>query len=177
MEKYLKSAIGLLSVCSFTGCENSGGGDNVPKAKNLSALSKIGAGNRYKAVFDFVNSHDLKTLEAGRYEIDGDRVFLTVSFNDLRKAEDAPLESHRKYTDLQLLLEGEESFGYRKTSECKNVSAPYSDEKDIEFYADSSAGAITLKPGQFVVFTPEWAHAPLIGSGKVKKCVFKIRTQ
>lgn len=32
-----------------------------------------------------------------------------------------------------------------------------------------------LGPGELIVFTPETAHAPMIGSGEQRKAVFKIK--
>ena len=146
----------------------------TPQVMNLSELVKL-EGKAFSVIEVFLNSNDINKLDYGKYEIDADNIFCILSINDLRTVENSPLESHRVYTDLQLVLEGDERIGFKKTAECKDVKIPYSQEKDIEFYHDNYSEFSTLRGGQFVIYTPVWAHAPLIGDGKSRKCVFKIK--
>jgi YhcH/YjgK/YiaL family protein len=50
----------------------------------------------------------------------------------------------------------------------------YDPGRDIEFFTDRPDVWIPVKPGQFVVFFPEDAHAPLVGAGEIHKIVVKV---
>ena len=97
------------------------------------------------------------------------------SFNKARSAGEAPLESHDKYIDIQICLQGEETMGWRDRQTCSAIKEPYNSDNDITFYSDHPTCFITLKPNQFAIFFPSDCHAPLIGEGFIKKVVFKVK--
>ena len=68
---------------------------------------------------DFLYEHRKDSFELGRYDIDGDKVFLVVQENTLNKEESNRFEHHKKYADLHFLVEGHEfsSYGSRVTGE------------------------------------------------------------
>ena len=61
--------------------------------------------NLDKAI-DWLNSHTLDALENGKTIIDGENVFVNVMDADLRDADGAAFEYHRRYADLQINLTG-----------------------------------------------------------------------
>ena len=61
--------------------------------------------NLDKAI-DWLNSHTLDALENGKTIIDGENVFVNVMDADLRDADGAAFEYHRRYADLQIDLTG-----------------------------------------------------------------------
>jgi YhcH/YjgK/YiaL family protein len=131
---------------------------------------------RFRKVFDFIDSHDMAALECGRHEIDGDDIFVVVQELELKPTEEARLELHRKYIDIQLLLRGEEElFGWSEKKDCTKSEAPFDEHKDIEFFTDVPQCFYSLKVGQFTILYPEDGHAPMLGEGNVKKCIFKIK--
>lgn len=107
--------------------------------------------------------------------IEGENLIALPSFNKARSANEAPLESHDKYIDIQICLQGEESIGWRNRESCNAIKEPYNPINDITFYDEEPAFYITLKPNQFAIFYPYDCHAPLIGNGFIKKVVFKVR--
>ena len=62
--------------------------------------------NLDKAI-DWLNSHTLDALENGKTIIDGENVFVNVMDADLRDADGAAFEYHRRYADLQIDLTGQ----------------------------------------------------------------------
>lgn len=67
--------------------------------------------NLAKAI-EYVLKADFINMPAGKYEIDGDEIFYMVNeYNTKAPAECEP-ERHRKYTDIQIMVNGEERFGY-----------------------------------------------------------------
>ncbi len=117
------------------------------------------------------------TLEEGCYRLDGDRLKATVEVSEMRSHKDAVLEAHDRYIDIQLPLSGDESYGWRYRASCRDGRG-YDKERDVEFFDDAPQDYFTVEPGQFVIFFPSDAHAPLVGrAGKIKKCVIKIRVE
>ena len=48
--------------------------------------------------------------------------------------EDAKLETHRDFIDIQIPLSGTEIMGYTAAKDCVPADAPYNAEKDITFF-------------------------------------------
>jgi len=48
-------------------------------------------------------------------------------------------------------------------------------EADFGLFKDEPTSYITLKPNEFAIIYPEDAHAPIIGNGKIRKLVVKIK--
>ena len=90
-------------------------------------------------------------------------------------AEKQRLEAHRVYADVHVLLEGEETLGWSNTDDLREEDAPYNAEDDIVFFRERPQTFVTMRPGQCLVVYPEDAHAPLIGNGRIRKLVAKVR--
>lgn len=74
----------------------------------------------FKTVFDYVKSHDLLNEPCGRIELDGDRLFINNVNPECVKAEQQVLEVHHQYIDIHILLEGEETIGWKPIEDCSN---------------------------------------------------------
>lgn len=129
----------------------------------------------FKKAFDYVKSHDLLNAPCGRIDVDGDNLFINNCNPELKSADEQVLEAHRDYIDIQILLEGEETIGWKPIEDCTNETKPYDKAADCALYAEPASTYVTLKPGQFAIFWPEDAHAPIIGKGKVRKCIAKVK--
>lgn len=126
-------------------------------------------------VYQFLKSHNLERMEEGRHDIDGDNIYAIVSKEDARQAEDAPLEAHDSYIDVQVLIEGDETMGWKDRSTCNDETATYDPDNDIVIFEDMPDVYFTLEPKHVAIFFPHDAHAPLIGNGNIKKIVVKIK--
>lgn len=141
-----------------------------------SAATYLPINERFAKAFDYLLSQDLASLSAGRYDIEGDDIYMmVVEDKDLKKPENAFLEVHDEYIDIQIPISAEEGFGWAQRSDCKIVKTAMDEQKDIMFYSDKPTTYVTLTPGQFIIFFPHDAHAPLVGEGKIKKIVLKVR--
>jgi YhcH/YjgK/YiaL family protein len=129
---------------------------------------------RFQAVADTIESRDLAALAPGRHEIDSSRLYLSVDDNEGRGRARARLESHRRYIDIQVTIEGDEEIGWRPVSECNGPTAAFDERLDIQFYEDIPETWLAVPPGYFAIFFPHDAHAPLAGVGRLKKAIFKI---
>ena len=129
---------------------------------------------RLAKAFEFILNNDLASFEDGRHDIDGDEIFAMISTPQLKRPEDAPVETHKKYLDIQLVLSGSERFGWIAAEELKDAAAPFDVAKDICFWNDTPTMYFDLHEGQMAIFLPEDGHAPMIGSGSIKKCIVKV---
>lgn len=130
---------------------------------------------RFKEVFDYIKSHDLVNAAPGRIEIDGSDLYINIDEVQGKAKSEAFMETHDDYIDVQVLLKGEEGYGWKSRRDLRQEKAPYDRVKDYTFYADEINVYFTLQPGEFVVFFPEDGHAPCIGTGTIKKVVAKIK--
>ncbi|MDR1985096.1 MAG: YhcH/YjgK/YiaL family protein [Prevotellaceae bacterium] len=129
----------------------------------------------FEKAFKFLRSNDITKLEIGRYDIDGDNVYAMVSENNLKNIEDAKLEVHDSYIDIQVPVSANETFGWKDRTLCNTGEGKYDDENDIAFFDDEPEVFCVVNPLQIVIFFPNDAHAPLIGNGKLKKIVIKVK--
>ena len=128
----------------------------------------------FAKAIDFLSRPDLQELPAAKYEIDGDRVYAMVSREPGRRKEDALLETHEKYIDIQLVLAGTDEMGWKPRSLCKQPAGAYDHTTDMQFFADEPDAWLATQSGAFVIFFPEDAHMPLISSGQLHKVVVKV---
>jgi len=87
------------------------------------------------------------------------------------------IESHRKYVDFQLLLDGVEEMGYVDIDKLK-VDSPYSEEKDLITYEmRDKVSKFVLEKADLAVFFPEDGHIGLAmheEKSLIRKVVVKV---
>lgn len=129
----------------------------------------------YAEAIEYINTHDLNALEPGKHLIDGENLFVNIVDSNMKTPQQARLEVHDRYIDIQVPLSKEETFGVAPRSSCKEPDGEMNIEKDILFYRDPVTETITAAPREVVTFAPETAHAPLIGEGTIHKAIFKVK--
>ena len=128
-----------------------------------------------KEVFDFLSSLD-KSSEERKYVIN-ENIYAMLETSRPKKKEDQKPEVHRKYVDLQFIIDGKDVIGWKSMYDCKDVYKKYNSIKDIAFFNETPDFQIKLSKGQFAIFFPQDAHAPLCGQNPVKKCIVKISSE
>ena len=97
-----------------------------------------------------------------------------VRFGDSR--EESQLEGHKRYADIQYLLEGSECVGYAQNGTVP-VTVPYDPQKDIGFW-NGDWDTLKLEAGMFYIVWPDDLHAPRVACGApapVKRMVVKVK--
>jgi YhcH/YjgK/YiaL family protein len=147
-------------------------------------LASLADADRYFALhplfaraFEFMRGTDLKTLTAGKHAIQGEQLFAIVEACAGRTRAEAKLESHRRYIDIQLVLEGIDEMGWKPLAECVKPATDYDAARDIRFFDDAPSSWVATPAGSFCLFFPDDAHAPLVSAGFVRKVVVKIAVQ
>ncbi len=129
----------------------------------------------FAKAFEFLRSQDLNALEPGKSVIEEGSLTLAVSDKPGVTADAAKFEAHDKAIDIQVVISGTETMGWSDRSTTNSPVAEYNAEKDVIFFNDKPQMYFTLEAGQFVIFFPEDAHAPMIGEGNIKKGVVKVK--
>ena len=127
----------------------------------------------FPAAIVFLRGQPLGDLRQGRVEIT-ETMYAMVSQSPMRQRSEARLEAHSRYIDIQYVIAGVEEMGWRASPRCQRLHGQYDAEKDIEFFNDVPDSYVTVRPGELVIFFPDDAHAPLIGTGEVHKVVIKV---
>lgn len=130
------------------------------------------------SALDYLRDSDFSQMEAGRYPIDGDRVFALVQDPMTQTWETGFPEFHARYIDIQYLFEGEEVIGYAPANpQLAKVTDQLAD-RDIAFVAQQeNETRLVLTPGMFAIFFPGELHRPcraLNTPMMIKKVVIKI---
>ncbi len=130
---------------------------------------------KFRVACDFIENTNLKILTPKRYDIDNDNVYAIVSTTTGRGRENAKLEAHRKYIDLQYVIDGTDEIGWCDINKCKYKETEYDLEKDVILYKDTPSVWVKLEHKTCALFFPSDAHAPLAGVGEMKRLVIKIK--
>ncbi|MFI5162849.1 MAG: YhcH/YjgK/YiaL family protein [Sphingobacteriales bacterium] len=126
--------------------------------------------------FAFLNDPKMDTLKPGKYAIDGDNVYATITDAPSKTFEQSAWESHRNYIDLQYVVHGKEKIGVAPVASA-TVIKPYDAGRDAANYTADGKFFIA-SPKEVFLFFPGDAHRPNIkvdGYDTVKKLVIKIR--
>ena len=128
----------------------------------------------FEAGFEFLHDHRLAELKDGRMEIDGDRLFALGVATVGKGRHEAAFETHSKYIDIQYTVSGCDFIGWAERSSCTPDQNGYNSEKDIEIYTDRPRWWLPAPAGNFAIFFPADAHAPLGTDEFVHKVVVKV---
>ena len=146
--------------------------DTLDHAKRYCSLHPL-----FEPAFAFLRDTDLMSLPTGMHTLQGEQLFTIVEACEGRTRAEAKLECHRRYIDIQLVLEGVDEMGWKPRAECIGPATEYDMLRDIQFFNDAPAAWIATPPGSFCLFFPDDAHAPLVSAGMIHKVVMKIAVQ
>ncbi len=129
----------------------------------------------------FLENNDMKKMKNGKYEISGEDLFVTVQEYTSKQIEDCRFESHKKYIDIQYIIEGKEQILVANRDNFINDSE-YNDEKDIEFLIAKNNNVLKesmkMQEKDFLILYPQDVHMPMVKLETptlVKKAVIKVR--
>lgn len=128
----------------------------------------------FPQISHFIKEHDLLSLTPGRVILQEDKLWVNVDQAAPKKRQEALLEAHRKFIDIQIPLTATEEMGYTPLAHCTAEAVPYDEERDIVFFSSPVETYLSVSPGMFTIFFPEDGHAPAITEQGVRKLIFKI---
>lgn len=117
-------------------------------------------------------------LQPGEHSIRAREVYAIMQQYDTKEDSQCIFESHRLYTDIQMVLSGREIIQVASKS-LLIIQEPY--REDIEFYrlpTENGSQSLLMKPYDLAIFFPEDAHRPCMQvdskSEAVRKLVIKV---
>lgn len=144
--------------------------DTLENLGNYASLNPL-----FAQAIEFLKSTDLNALEVGKTVLKENDLVVNIQQTAPKTKEQAKLETHNVFIDIQIPLSGTEVMGYTAAKDCVPADAPYNAEKDITFFEGAADDYITVKPGMFAIFFPQDGHAPGITPTGVKKVIVKVK--
>ena len=142
--------------------------DSLKNMRHYESLNPL-----FKKAFDYIEQTDLNTLEPGKIVLIENELIVNVNQIGPKKKEEAKLETHDEYVDIQVPISGVEIMGY--TQRVDLPEAEYDAAIDMTLYDGAAANYFTVTPGMFTLFFPEDGHAPGITSTGLKKIIIKVK--
>lgn len=126
------------------------------------------------AIVKFLDAYPVANLTDGRYELSMG-IYANVGSGPVRDT--GGFEVHRRYADLQLVIDGSEVMEWAYLDELTD-GAEYNEEGDFQIFASCAAETLSLKvyPGSFAIFYPQDGHKPSLRLAHdfSRKVIFKI---
>lgn len=114
----------------------------------------------------------------GRHEIDGEEIYAFVQKHMTKPIAEKQLEVHRKYIDIQYVVNGKEVIYWAPLAQLKEVTMPFDPAVDAALFKGiTDMVPVPVRPGQFVLLFPEDGHAPSCAwdaPAEVLKVVVKV---
>lgn len=140
--------------------------------------------DRLEKACAYLRQAELDNLPVGRYEIDGENIYMMIQEYETKKTSEGKMEAHDRYIDIQYIIKGREAVATADRARLDKIAVPYDEAKDIMFYEDPEEEALTwtvLNEGQKIILYPQDAHKPCCqaaqGVERVKKAVLKIKIE
>ncbi len=125
-----------------------------------------------------LDGKDLATMEPGRYEVEGDKLFYLVQDVTLRRLDECQAEAHRSHADIQLPVSARERYGVALPQADLMATEDLLESCDLAFFpTPANEFFMDLDPGAFVVFFPGELHRPCVAIHEpesIRKVVVKI---
>lgn len=128
-------------------------------------------------LIEWLEDNDPTALACGSHEICGKKVFANVMAPVTRPEEEAHYETHHRYHDLQIDIEGRERFKVA-LGETSPVE-PFDDADDFGLVDAGRGIEGDLDEGRFALFVAYEPHMPTLcypsdGAVPIKKICFKL---
>jgi YhcH/YjgK/YiaL family protein len=128
----------------------------------------------FQQVFEYIHNTDLHKLASGKHIVLNDDIFVLIQRGPGQTKADSTLECHRKYIDIQLVLDGTDEMGWKPLADCQQAIDSFNIANDVQFFKDLPLNWLTIPPNKFCIFFPEDAHSGMISEHPIHKAVFKI---
>lgn len=144
----------------------------IGKINDLSRY--VGMSENLDKAIDYIMNNQFPE-QSGTYEIDNENVFMNLVETDAIGNSKIVYETHRKYIDLHIILNGSERICHSHIDDC-TPKTEYNEEDDYTLYT-AKGKSFFFETGEFYIVFPEDAHAPgfFNGTDKIKKAIVKIK--
>jgi len=139
--------------------------ENIQKYQNIPNLNLI---------LEFLKKNDISKLSEGDIGIKGKELYVKVLRYVPKDADENNFEIHKTYTDVQMIISGEEKMQVVNTKYLQEI-AGYNKEGDFQFFsAQKYISDIVVRENEFIVFFSGEPHKPGCNYQKRDKPVLKL---
>ncbi len=138
--------------------------ENLEKYASLNPL--------FAKAIEYLKTTDLNAHELGKVKLQENDLLVNFSQARPKTKEEARIETHDRFIDIQIPLSGVELMGYTARKDLPETT--YDEVKDISFYPGLAESYIPVKPGMFAIFFPQDGHAPGVTPDGVRKVIVKV---
>lgn len=121
---------------------------------------------------------DPSRIDAGRYEVEGGKLFVLIQDVDSRTFEESRPEAHATFADVQIPLSASERYGFSLPQPGLALVEDRLEANDVAFYDNPYREFfMDIDPGTYVVFLPNELHRPCLTiteKTRIRKAVIKI---
>ncbi|MBR4042640.1 MAG: YhcH/YjgK/YiaL family protein [Bacteroidaceae bacterium] len=142
--------------------------DNLKNLRDYASLNPL-----FAQAIDYIENTDLKALAPGKIVLVENELIVNVNEIGPKTKEEAKLETHNEYIDIQIPLTDVEQMGYTQRADLPEEE--YDAVKDLTLYEGLADDYLTVKPGMFTLFFPSDGHAPGITPTGLKKIIVKVK--
>ena len=117
------------------------------------------------------NRNKILSLENGSYDIDYNGIKMNVGKYFTKKEEDKFWESHKKYLDVQIMIDGSERVAINDIRNMREKS--FDSERDLIILDGDKMFDVIIENGDVLVFFPNDVHKPeldIFNSENEEKC-------
>lgn len=165
------------AISDYVCLQKAGEGALREFAEWLTSIEDNDLNNKLQLAVAYLLALTDEQLISGRHEVSED-FFYYVQEYETKPADEWKLESHRKYVDIQIMLDGAERMDIADISRL-SLSEEYNEDKDVLFWnIPSRMASITLRKGDYVILYPENAYrgTTLINQEvNIRKIVGKVK--
>ena len=133
---------------------------------------------RFCIEFAKKNENKILSLVNGSYDVGYNNIKMNLGKYFTKKENDKFWESHKKYLDIQIMINGTEKVAINDIRDMEVKS--FDEEKDLTILEGDKAFDIIMKTGDVLVFFPNDVHKPELNvsenddSGNIRKIVTKV---
>jgi len=103
----------------------------VDKIENASLYNSISS--QIAKALKILGSKEIGGAAEGRHEVEGSKLFYLVQRYSTKPRNQGQMEVHKKYIDIQFVLDGQESIFVENLSACK-LASEYNENNDAAMY-------------------------------------------
>ena len=104
------------------------------------------------------NRNKILSLENGSYDVDYNGIKMNVGKYFTKKENDKFWESHKRYLDVQIMIDGSERVAFNDIHKKKEKS--FDPERDLVILEGNKLFDIIIENGDVLVFFPNDVHKP-----------------
>ena len=133
---------------------------------------------RFCIEFAKKNENKILSLVNGSYDVGYNNIKMNLGKYFTKSENEKFWESHKKYLDVQIMINGTEKVAINDIRDMKVKS--FDEERDLTILEGDKAFDIIMKTGDVLVFFPNDVHKPELNvsenddSGNIRKIVTKV---